>query len=138
MNTLRSLVDGHLLRFLLVGGINTLVGCAIMFGLYHFAGAGYWLSSAVNHLLTSILSYFLNKHFTFRDQQKGWKPVLRFFLCIACCWALAYGLAKPMTNRLLFSVSEHLRTQIAMLVGMVVFTVTNYLGQRLFAFRQTV
>ena len=63
MNTLRSLVDGHLLRFLLVGGINTLVGSAIMFGLYHFAGAGYWLSSAVNHLLTSILSYFLNKHF---------------------------------------------------------------------------
>ena len=34
-------VDGTLLRFLLVGVVNTLFGAAIMFGLYNLAGCSY-------------------------------------------------------------------------------------------------
>ena len=56
---LRKLMDPSLFRFLIVGVINTLVGSAIMFGLYNLAGWGYWLSSAANYILTSILSFFL-------------------------------------------------------------------------------
>ena len=37
MKKLLSLVDGKLLRFLIVGVINTLVGMAIMFGLYNLS-----------------------------------------------------------------------------------------------------
>ena len=98
---LRPLLDGRFWRFLLVGVINTLVGSAIMFGLYDLADAGYWLSSAANYILTSILSFFLNKYFTFRSHGRSFAEVMRFVLNIAVCWLLAYGIAKPLMLYLL-------------------------------------
>ena len=67
MKRLRTLFDAKLWKFLLVGVINTLVGTGIMFGLYNLSNCSYWVSSAANYVLTSILSFFLNKHFTFLE-----------------------------------------------------------------------
>ncbi len=131
---LRGVIDEKLLKFLLVGVINTLVGSAIMFGLYNLAGASYWLSSAANYVLTSILSFFLNKHFTFRSQGYSWREVWRFALNIAVCYLLAYGIAKPLVLWAMSSATDSLRDNVAMLAGMCLFTGFNYLGQRFFAF----
>ena len=136
MKRVWQLFDDAMWRFLLVGVINTVVGTAIMYALYNLVGVGYWLSSAANYILTSILSYFLNKHFTFRATERGWRPVVRFALNIAVCYVLAYGIAQPLTRWVLSGVSITLRENIAMAVGMVFFTGFNYLGQRLFAFRK--
>lgn len=136
MKRLWQFIDGTVWRFIAVGIVNTLVGTAIMYGLYNLVGAGYWLSSAANYILTSILSYFLNKHFTFRATERGWRPAVRFAVNIAACWVLAYGIAEPLTRWMLGGVTVTLRENIAMAVGMVFFTVFNYLGQRLFAFRR--
>ncbi|MBR5524297.1 MAG: GtrA family protein [Clostridia bacterium] len=129
-------MDAKFWKFLLVGVINTLVGTAIMFGLYNLAHVGYWLSSAANYILTSILSYFLNKYFTFRNTEKGWKPIFRFAVNIGVCYLLAYGIAEPLMRWALSSATETLRENAAMLTGMCLFTGFNYLGQRLFAFRE--
>lgn len=133
---LRSIVDAKLLKFLLVGVINTLVGTAIMFGLYNLAGASYWLSSAANYILTSILSYFLNKHFTFRSRGNSRREILRFAVNIAVCYTLAYGIAKPLVLWALATATEKVRDNVAMFVGMCLFTGLNYLGQRFFAFAE--
>ena len=132
-----ELFDEAMWRFLLVGVVNTLVGTAIMYALYNLAGIGYWLSSGANYILTSILSYFLNKHFTFRATERGWRPAVRFAINIAVCWLLAYGIAQPLTRWALTAADDALRENVAMAVGMVFFTGFNYLGQRLFAFRRT-
>ena len=131
---LHGVIDAKLLKFLLVGVINTLVGSAIMFGLYNLAGASYWLSSAANYVLTSILSFFLNKHFTFRSEAYSLREVLRFALNIAVCYTVAYGVAKPLVVWALASAADTVRDNIAMLTGMCLFTGLNYLGQRFFAF----
>ncbi len=131
---IRGLIDAKLLKFLLVGVVNTLVGTAIMFGLYNLAGADYWLASAANYVLTSILSFFLNKYFTFRSQGSSWREILRFALTIAVCYGIAYGLAQPLVAWLLADTGKTLRDNVAMLVGMGLFTALNYIGQRLFAF----
>lgn len=133
---LRGVVDVKLLKFLLVGVVNTLVGTAIMFGLYNFAGINYWISSAANYILTSILSYFLNKYFTFRSQSNSLREILRFALNIAVCYTIAYGVAKPLVLWALSSATEQVRDNVAMLVGMCLFTGLNYLGQRFFAFAE--
>ena len=81
---LKKIFDPTLFRFLLVGVVNTLVGYGVMFGLYNLAGLhlwgdpGYWISSAANYLVGSVVSFFLNKHFTFRSREKGPGVVLRF------------------------------------------------------------
>lgn len=132
-----SLIDAKLLKFIIVGVINTLVGMAIMLGLYNLAGCSYWVSSAANYILTSILSYFLNKYFTFQNKEKSLRQVLRFIINIAVCYLLAYGIAKPLTLAVLAGFGEKVQTNVAMLVGMCLFTALNYIGQRLFAFKET-
>ena len=132
----KKLFDIKLWKFLLVGVINTLVGSGIMFLLYNVFHCGYWLSSAANYILTSILSFFLNKYFTFRSRESGWRPVVRFVANIAVCYLLAYGLAEPLVRWLLSGSSQTVRENVAMVVGMGLFTGLNYLGQRLFAFRE--
>lgn len=135
MKQLKNLFDEKLLKFILVGVVNTLVGMAIMFGLYNLAHCSYWVSSAANYILTSILSYFLNKYFTFKNKERSWKQVLRFVVNIAVCYGLAYGIANPLCLQLLGNASVAVRDNVSMLVGMCLFTGLNYLGQRLFAFR---
>ena len=137
LKQIRAVVDEKLLKFIVVGVINTLVGMAIMFGLYNWAGCSYWISSSANYVLTSILSFFLNKYFTFGNKEKSLSQVLRFVLNIAVCYLVAYGVAKPLTFAVLGGVNEQLRTNAAMLVGMCLFTGLNYFGQRFFAFSQT-
>ena len=140
---LRALLDPTLFRFILVGLVNTAVGYGVMFGLYNLAGlhawgdAGYWLSSAANYVVGSVVSFFLNKHFTFRSRERGVQVVLRFALNIAVCWALAYGLAKPATAWLLSGTdwSGQLQGNLSMLAGSCLFVALNYFGQRFFAFR---
>ena len=136
--------DSSFFRFLIVGCINTLVGYGVMFGLYNLAGLhrwgdlGFWLSSAANYVIGSIVSYFLNKHFTFRNTEKGAKVVGRFILNITVCYLLAYGLAKPVVTWLLSNTgwSQQIQGNLAMLGGSVLFVMLNYLGQRFFAFQK--
>ena len=122
-------------RFIIVGIINTLVGTALMFGLYNLAGCSYWVSSALNYGLTSILSFFLNTYYKFKHRGDILGSAIRFAINIALCYLLAYGIAKPLTLYLVQG-SQVLQENIAMCVGMVLFVVLNYSGQRLFAFRK--
>ena len=134
-NFFGKIFDASMLRFILVGALNTLIGAGVMFLLYNFAGCSYWLSSAANYIIGGIVSFFLNKYYTFKNTERSWRQVLRFVLNVAVCWLLAYGVAKPLTLRLLAGAGEKLQTNIAMLVGMCLYTALNYFGQRFFAFR---
>lgn len=105
-----------------------------MFLAYNVFSASYWLSSALNYILGSILSYFLNKYFTFQSKEKSWSQVVKFVLNITVCYFLAYGLAKPLVMRILSGQEIKLVENVAMVVGMVLFVGLNYLGQRFLVF----
>ena len=142
MDKLKKIFDPTFFRFILVGVVNTLVGYGVMFGLYNLAGlhrlgdTGYWISSAANYVVGSIVSFFLNKHFTFRRHGGGLAQPLRFAVNIAVCYLLAYSAAQPAVNWLLAGLGEKLRGNLSLLAGMCIFTALNYLGQRFFVFRQ--
>lgn len=135
----KKFFDLTMLRFLLVGAANTLVGAGIMFALYNLAGCSYYVSSAANYICGGVLSFVLNRSFTFRSQTRDRKGIileaLRFALTVGACWFLAYSCAKPLALRLLADEGERLRDNLAMGIGMVIYTGLNYLGQRFFAFR---
>lgn len=135
-NLIIKLFDKTLWKFLLVGLVNTLVGTAVMFSFYNLLHFSYWVSSAANYVVGSVVSYFLNKHFTFRNKSKSWKTVARFIINITLCYLVAYGAAKPLVANLLASAPVNIQENGAMLVGMCLFVGLNYLGQRFFAFRE--
>ena len=133
---MKKLLDKTFWKFILVGAANTLVGTGVMFLCYNLLHMGYWPSSAANYICGSILSYFLNKHFTFRNREKGFKVVLRFVLNISVCYLIAYGVAKPLAAWVLSGAGKTVQENGAMLVGMCFFVLLNYFGQRFFAFRE--
>lgn len=129
-----KIFDQTFWKFILVGVINTIVGTVIMFACYNLVGLSYWVSSAANYIVGSLVSYYLNKHFTFKSTEKGIKPVLRFVINIAICYLIAYGVAKPLVSNILREQSKSIQENGAMLIGMFLFVGLNYLGQRFFAF----
>ena len=133
-----KVIDGKLLRFLLVGLCNTAVSLAMMFGFYRIIGLGYWGSSALAYVLCSIMSFFLNRAYTFGNKDNVLRAGLRFALHIGVCYCVAYLIAKPLVRFFLRGAGALLSAafldQLAMLVGMALFTGMNYLGQRFFVF----
>ena len=134
---LRQFASREFLTFLVVGVVNTLFGTAIMLVLYNVFGCSYWVSSFCDYFFGSILSYFLNKHFTFHYQGTDWRSIVKFALNIVVCYLIAYSLALPLTQAALESLqlSTPVVENVAMLVGTVLFMVINYLGQKFYAFK---
>ena len=129
-----SFFDKKFLKFCLVGAANTLVGSGLMFVLYNLCNCSYNFSTVMNYVVGSILSYFLNRYFTFEVKEYSFRQVLKFALNIAVCWAIAYKLAQPLVELVLAGQPEKVQGNVAMAVGMVAFTGLNYIGQRFFAF----
>lgn len=133
---LKKLLDKTFWKFILVGVVNTLVGTAVMFAFYNLLHFSYWISSAANYIVGSIVSYFLNKYYTFQNKSKSLKTVVKFIVNISLCYLIAYGVAKPLAAKVLSSASVSIQENGAMLVGMCLFVFLNYLGQRFFAFKE--
>ena len=131
-----KIIDKTVIKFIFVGIINTLVGTGVMFFSYNLLGFGYWVSSAANYVVGSIVSYILNKYFTFQNKERSFKIVIKFVINITCCYLIAYGMAKPLVRWILRDFSIKIQDNGAMLVGMCLFVVLNYFGQRYFAFRK--
>ena len=136
MKNIKQLLDITFWKFVLVGIVNTVVGTAVMFVAYNIFHLNYWISSASNYIIGSIVSYFLNKYFTFQNKEKSVKQIVMFIINITICYLLAYGLAKPIVSWILIDQSKPVQDNVSMLMGMGAFVVFNYLGQRIFVFKK--
>lgn len=131
-------------KFILVGIVNTVIGMGLQFVFFNLFRWSEWISSIVGYIIGSVVSYFLNKHFTFKNKEKGFKPILKFALNIAVCYGLAYGIAIPLIKWLcvanqitMFGMSiNSFAGNASMLAGSVLFVAFNYIGQRFFAFKE--
>ncbi len=128
--------DKTFVKFVLVGMVNTLIGTTVMFVFYNVFHLSYWVSSASNYIFGSMVSYLLNKHFTFHYQEKGYTSFCRFTLNILVCYLMAYGIAKPLMHAILSNTSIEVQENVSMAVGMCLFVVFNYLGQRFYTFKK--
>ncbi|WP_018132121.1 GtrA family protein [Effusibacillus pohliae] len=126
-------------RFLLVGVLNTLVGLSSTYLLLNAVGLNYWWSTFLGNSIGAVCSYFLNRSFTFRSDVSIKSSFWKFALVILTCYAISYWLGLLLSSLLLsvFGRTDNkIVENLAVLVSTGVYTVTNYLGQRFFAFRQ--
>ena len=133
---MKRLFDRTFWKFILVGSVNTIFGTGIMFVFYNVLHLSYWVSSASNYVFGSILSYVLNRLFTFRSTARTGSSLPRFAANITLCYLVAYGLAKPLVAGCLAEFPVSVQENAAMLAGMCLFVGLNYLGQRFFVFRE--
>ena len=130
-----KLIDKSIPKFLLVGVGNTLLSMVLMFLL---EGLGYWPSTAIAYVAGAVMSFFLNRHFTFRSEETFLRSAVKFAVNVAVCYVIAYALAQPIAGWVLGNTGMDpiWQERLTKLGGMCLYTALNYFGQRFFAFRR--
>ena len=131
-----KLIDNSIPKFLLVGVGNTLLSMILMFLL---EGLGYWPSTAIAYVAGAVMSFFLNRHFTFHSEETFWRSAVKFAINVAVCYVIAYALAQPIAGWVLGNTGMDpiWQERLTKLGGMALYTVLNYFGQRFFAFQKS-
>lgn len=144
MNRLKKLFaffwDRSLLIFLVIGGLNTLVSMAGSWALNNLAGWPLFWSMATMFTLCSVPSFYFNRKYSFQSKAPLGKSIFRFGTIITVCFLLSYGLNYLIIPRLrdaFFPNIPAIWYSLITIVGVqAVFTLLNYLGQRLWAFKE--
>ncbi len=135
-NLARSFFDATFLKYIIVGLSTSAVGTGLMYLLYNGFHASYWFSSAANQIVAAVLVFFLNKRFTFEVREWTAKLVFFYILNIAVCYALAYGIARPIAQHIFTGMGVTGQDNMAMLVGLIIYKILDYFGQRFFVFHK--
>lgn len=129
--------DRSLLIFLIIGGLNTVISMIGSQLLLNYLG--YWGSTALMFALCSIASFYFNRKYSFESKAPLLQSAVRFSEVIAVCYLISFGLSKWLVPLVVgafnWPVSTEWVMRIAMLVAQVIFTGCNYIGQRLWAFK---
>ncbi|MBP3347833.1 MAG: GtrA family protein [Clostridia bacterium] len=118
-----------LIKFALVGGMNTLIDWLVYFILTKFVAITPWIASTIAYCCGIASSYFGNKHFTFKAKNKtSVLEVVKFLVVNALSLGASTGVVALCTEVFLWNpyVAKVLSTGISMLI--------NYLGSRFFVF----
>ena len=128
-------------RFLIVGGLNTVVGIGVTWIVYVCFGVSIFASkesmplhvivigTLTGQVVGTVHSYFWNKYFTFRSKKKSWAEFFRFVLVYAVQYGVNLGLTT-LLDRLI--AIPWLITVVVTLVC----TLLSYFGHNLFSFRK--
>lgn len=127
-------LDASIPKFLLVGVGNTLLSAVLMFLL---EGLGYWPSTAIAYVAGAVMSFFLNRKFTFQSQETMGRSAVKFALNVAVCYVLAYSIVQPLGGLVLgaMGLTGVWLERLTKIGGMGLYTILNYFGQRFFAFK---
>jgi putative flippase GtrA len=118
-------------RFCLVGVFNTLVGLLLMYLLY-FVGLNYWLTTFIGNLVGVLISFLLNKHFTFRHRGEFRKTMGPFILVSLICYFSAYFPVYFIFKEIAF-LKPHL--DFSFLIGAGAYTLINFITQKFIVFQ---
>lgn len=127
----------EVIHFGMVGVINTLMGWVIMAVLYNLIQMNYWLSSGISYFIGSVFSYHANGKLTFKVENKDKALPWRFAINIIVCYLIAFSVAQPLVEKVLATQPPVIVDNVAMVLGMCIFIVMNFFGQKLFVFRTT-
>ncbi|MFE0340581.1 GtrA family protein [Priestia megaterium] len=129
-------MKGSFVRFLVVGLVNTGVGLSIMYVLLHIFHH-YWAATFVGNAAGAVVSYVLNRIFTFKSGVHLSKSILRFILVIGVCYGLSYYIGLQFSSWLLHQLPAAVRLfkkDVGILIGTGLYTLLNYTGQKYFVF----
>lgn len=126
------------LRFLIVGMINTIVGLSISFISLNIFQVNYWVSTFSGNGVGAVVSYFLNRKFTFKSNAAVRKTFWKFIIVILLCYFISYWTSSFIVKSFIqigqFSLSNQILDNISTLFGAVLYTISNYLGQKIIVF----
>lgn len=128
-NLIKNLLASKEFRFLITGGINTIVGYG-SYTLFIFLGIQYLIANIFSTIIGTINSYFLNKYFTFKSPKKSFAEVIRF--CTVYLISFLIGLIS-----IYFLVDIiNINSYIAGFINLIFTTLISYFGHNWFSFKK--
>jgi putative flippase GtrA len=128
-------------KYCLVGGLNSLITLVLIYVCKSFLGVNLYVSNAIGYVGGLINSFLWNKAWVFKSKGGYSKEALKFICGFAVCYALqilvVWLLNQSSFGALEYSFSNFTITGygIATLIGMVVYTVANFVYNRLITFK---
>ena len=113
----------------IVGIANTIVGFSIIFLLMLF-GVTATESNIIGYAVGSVVSYFLNKKYTFKSKKKSKKEALKFFTVLL----ISYGLNMLTLQWLL----EFLNPYLSQIFAAIVYTLSSFILVKIVVFKEEV
>ena len=115
-------------RFSAVGVVNTALGLTVILALMRFGGVQYIVANAVGYAVGTVVSFVLNRSWTFYHKGPVLSSAARWVLVIA----VAYGanVFVVIASHEYFEIDRY----ISQGLGVLAYTGLSYLGGRLYAF----
>lgn len=119
----------RLIRYLLVGVANTCVGLGITYFAMYFLQFNIVSSNALGYAIGILVSFSLNKSWTFNSDDHVIYSFLRYLLVLAVAYVVNLATVLHLNSH--FSVNPY----IAQALGVFPYTAIGFIGSRYFAFR---
>lgn len=131
-------IPGHsayqFLRFCVIGSVGVVVNSVIMYLSYDLMGLHYVLASVMAFFVASLNNFLLNKKFTFQDKDYGLRALAKQYAKFLSVTLIGLGINLGVLMALVEFFG--LYPVISNLVGVLFATVSNFLGNKFFAFKQ--
>jgi putative flippase GtrA len=119
-------------KFLIVGGISTIINYGSFYILYNLVQMDYLVSSSFGYLIGLLFGYVLNRNWTFvRD--KADKKIKELFLYF-CVYIISLVLSLVFLKFLVVALNFHPSLGNIFAIGLS--TATNFLGLKFFVFKK--
>lgn len=119
----------QLIKYLVSGGVNTLVGYGIFLALLTYLGWSPELANAAGYGVALVVAYMLNKIFVFKGSAPARKAVPKFLVAFALAFSANQLVLTGLVRVLDF------RPELAQVIAMVVYTVAFYLLNKNYVFK---
>ncbi|WP_417665696.1 GtrA family protein [Pseudidiomarina sp.] len=124
---MKRVIENELVRFILVGAFNTLIGYGVFYILFTYFQLTPYISNAFGYIAALIVAFGLSKQFVFRSTyQKG--MVTKFIVAFLISFAL-----NQFVLLLMIEYSQ-LAPEIAQILAMASYTLIFYLLNKYFVF----
>jgi putative flippase GtrA len=117
-------------RFVIVGAINTIAGLLIIYGMMFFVGANLFLANFCGYAVGLLISFVLNKSWSFTSDHPIGSSLFRFLLVFCVAYLVNLVALKTATE------AAGLNPYFAQMIAIVFYSVVFFIGCRVFAFPQ--
>lgn len=118
------------IRFALVGLLNTTVGYGVILLLHYKLDFTPAFANLGGYLIGSLISYLLNRSFTFSSNRPHSEAIPRFIFIAAICFAINLAVLQLGLSILSFNF------ELAQALALITYTASFYLASRFIVFRK--
>lgn len=121
----------ELLRYLVAGGVNTVVGYGVFWVGLHQLGLHASAANALGYAVALCVAYVLNRVLVFTASTAGGASVVRFMLAFILAFAINQGVLATCIEFF------QLRAEFAQVIAMIIYTLVFYFANKYYVFRRS-